>query len=158
MHSLEAPSLMQVRARVRAGHALLRAMLDDLELELGQLDLGSVEAPTRNKLADAIWKLFLALDDHLGMEERDLVPHLLEAGGPKAVEHLQKEHYEQRTVLLAMVHECDGTKLTARVVDDARWLIEALRRDMDREDSEFDKVVPGTFLSHDGYVTDQCSG
>jgi hypothetical protein len=158
MNNREAPPLMQVKARVRAGHALLRAMLDDLERDLDRIDVASVEAPTRKKLADGIWKLFLSLDDHLGMEERDLVPHLLEAGGPKAVEHLQMEHHEQRTVLLAMVHECDATTLTQRIVDDARWLIGALRKDMDLEDAEFERVAPGTFLSRDGYVTDQCSG
>jgi hemerythrin-like domain-containing protein len=153
MNTSGAPPLMQVKARVRADHARIRVVLDDLERELGRNDLLSKE------LTDAIWKLFLVLDDHLGMEERDLLPHLVAACGPTAIEHLQREHHEQRTVLLAMVNECDGgTTSNENIVDDAHWLIGSVRRDMDREDIEFDKLAPGTFLSDDGFVAEQCSG
>jgi hemerythrin-like domain-containing protein len=152
------PPLMQVKARVRAGHAQLRAMLDQLERMLAQQP-GPEEQSATSELTDAIWKLFLVLDDHLGMEERDLLPYLRAAGGPPAVEHLQQEHHEQRTVLLAMVNECDAvSKSTANILDDARWLIGSLRADMDKEDYEFERVAPGTFLSEDGFVADQSSG
>jgi len=134
-------------------------MLDDLERNLNQLGLGTKEQPEKVDLTDAIWKLFLLLDDHLGMEERDLLPYLLEARGLAVVEHLEQEHHEQRTVLLAMVNECDtGTASNANIIDDARWLIESLRRDMDREDLEFDTLAPEGFLSKDGFVIAQCSG
>jgi hemerythrin HHE cation binding domain-containing protein len=114
MDTSGAPPLIQVKARVRADHARIRVVLDGLEHELGRSDFLSKE------LTDAIWKLFLILDDHLGMEERDLLPHLVEAFGPVAIEHLQQEHREQRTVLLAMVNECDGgTTSNENIVDDA---------------------------------------
>ena len=134
-------------------------MLDDLERKLNGIDPGPSSAGEMKGLTDAIWRLFLVLDDHLGMEERDLVPYLHQAGGQAAIEHLQKEHREQRNVLLAMVNECDAcTKPMANICDDARWLIGSLRNDMNREDLEFDKVSPESFLSEDGFVTGQCSG
>jgi hypothetical protein len=133
-------------------------MLDSLERSL-QEQTGGDPPEASSHLADAIWRLFLILDDHLGMEERDLVPYVREAGGAFAVEHLQQEHREQRTALLAMVNECDSrTRSGAELADDVRWLIESLRKDMDREDVEFEKVSPGAFLSADGFVTDQSSG
>lgn len=158
MNTGEATSLWQVKARVRGDHARLRDLLDSLERALQeQNDADPPEAASR--LTDTIWKLFLILDDHLGMEERDLVPYVREAGGTVAVEHLQQEHREQRTALLAMVNECDApTKSSAELADDARWLIGSLRKDMDREDVEFEKLSPGAFLSADGFVTDQSSG
>jgi hypothetical protein len=153
MDTLAAPPLMQVKARVRADHARIRVVLNDLEQELGRNEL------LPRELADAIWNLFLVLDDHLGMEERDLLPHLVEACGPAAIGHLQQEHHEQRTILMAMINECDGgTTSKENIVDDGHWLIASLRKDMDREELELDKLAPEAFLSDDGFVAEQFSG
>ena len=89
------------------------------------------------------------------MEERDLAPLFERAGvwGKVQVQRLHEEHRQQRTTLLAMVDECDGkTKGESAIVDDARWLIESLRRDIDHEEREFDAV------REDGFVVDQCTG
>jgi hypothetical protein len=161
MRPTTAPSIQQVKARARLDHMRLRDLLDTLEGSL-QGPNGSNESPTCS-LTDAVWRLFLALDDHLHMEERDLVPYLRETRGTAAVERLQQEHHGQRTALLAMVDECDKrTKSNADLADDARWLIESLRKDMDREDVEFERLAPevpppATSSSQTSAQADRCS-
>jgi iron-sulfur cluster repair protein YtfE (RIC family) len=143
-----ASSLIQIKAQVQAGHADLRLMLDDLDRQLSGSESSSTEQSVRAGLSDAVWSLFLALDAHLNMEEHDLLPHLREAGGVAAIERIREEHHEQRTVLLAMVDKCEAaTTPTAKIVADVRLLVESLRKDMDREDLEIDRLAAAPFVS-----------
>jgi iron-sulfur cluster repair protein YtfE (RIC family) len=151
--------LIQIKARVQAGHAGLRAMLDDLDRQLAARVAGSTEPSARVRLGDSVWNLFLALDEHLEMEERDLLPHLSEAGGRDAVERIRGEHHEQRTVLLAMVDKCDATTRPMEdVIDNVRSLVGSLRKDMDREDLELDKLDLGPLPADRRIETEQRTG
>jgi DUF438 domain-containing protein len=147
-------TLDEVQAHVRADHARIRAKLDDVARAAGK-DADGAEAGASKELTDAIWELFLIFDAHLAMEERDLVPLLVETGvwGPVPVERLHDEHRQQRTVLLAMVEECDAeTRGSAVIADDARWLVASLRRDMDHEERVLEAI------RDDGFVADQFTG
>jgi hypothetical protein len=89
------------------------------------------------------------------MEERDFVPILqgLDAWGCVRVERLQEEHRQQRTVMLALIGECEGNaKPVLELSDDVRWLASSLRKDMDHEEASL------AALSEDGSVVDQLTG
>jgi iron-sulfur cluster repair protein YtfE (RIC family) len=146
-HISGASPLIQIKAQVQAGHASLRIMLDDLDRQLSRSESSSMEQSVRAGLSDSVWSLFLALDEHLNMEEHDLLPHLREAGGIAAIERIREEHHEQRTVLLAMVDKCEAAPTpTAKIVADVRSLVESLRKDMDREDLEIDRLAAAPFV------------
>ena len=148
-------TLTLVQANVRADHVRIRAALDELTRLASTSAQEGGETHWSLELTGAIWGLFLLFDDHLAMEERDLVPLLERTGvwGKVQVERMQQEHRQQRTVLLATVDACDdNTKAPAVIANNARWLVESLRRDMDREEREFESI------RDDGFVADQFTG
>jgi hypothetical protein len=147
------PPLDVVKERVVSDHARIRKLLDRIEsMAQRHEEAGRLSAPSP-ELTEAVWSLFLTFDDHLAMEERDLVPHLERHGGTTGVGRLHEEHRQQRTVLLALVDECDcETMPDARVASDLAWLIRNLRRDMDAEENEIDR------LRDDGFQADQFTG
>jgi hypothetical protein len=147
------PSLSDIRACVRSDHECIRVKLRVVEglLESVRQD----DVCVTPALTNAILDLFRTLDDHLAMEERDFVPILeaLDAWGRIRVERLQEEHRQQRTVMLALVGECEGNaKPVLEISDDVRWLATSLRKDMDHEEASLGA------LSEDGFVVDQLTG
>jgi len=145
------PTLDVVKNCIRAEHAEIRDRLAALEV------LATAEGPNAESysraLTDTVWSLFLAFDKHLGHEEKDLFPYVEELEGKERLNRLREEHAQQRTVLLAMVNDCDAkTKPRRELVDNVIWLANSLRRDMIHEEREIDS------LSDVGYVVDQCTG
>lgn len=143
-------SLDDLKARVRSNHQRIRALLDEIVAVAG-LAGDTLE----RRLTNPIWRLFALFCNHIDFEENELVPLLRSTGqwGTIRVEQLHEEHHSQRTVLLAMVDECDAkTKGAREIADDARWLVESLRKDMNHEDAELETI------RDDGFVADQSTG
>jgi hemerythrin-like domain-containing protein len=145
------PTLDQIKNSIRAEHAEIRDRLAALEV------LANAEGPNAasysRALTDTVWNLFLAFDKHLGREEKDLFPYVEELEGAERLGRLREEHAQQRTVLLALVNDCDAKVKPQRdLADDVIWLVNSLRRDMTHEERELDA------LSDVGYVVDQCTG
>jgi hemerythrin-like domain-containing protein len=146
------PALDDVKHSIRAEHAEIRNRLLALELLVATEDSDDSASYSR-ALTDAVWSLFLAFDKHLGREELELFPYVEELEGAERLSRLREEHAQQRTVLLAMVNDCDAkTKPRSELVEDVIWLANSPRRDMAHEDRELDA------LSDVGYVVDQCTG
>jgi hypothetical protein len=148
-------TLNEVKARVLADHRQIRTLLEDVTRVAASLSTEGDVSARESPLTGPIWRLFLGLDDHLAYEETELAPLLLESGawGKIRAQQLRDEHHAQRTVLLAMTHECDGkTKTPGELIDDARWLVQSLRADMAHEEAELNAIVD------DGFVVDQSTG
>ncbi len=149
------PDLEEVKERVFTDHRRILALLDRIDALRDSLDGSAEDAIVPPSLTEAMWKLFLDFDTHLAMEERELVPVLEGVGawGAIRVGEMRGEHRAQRTMLLAMVDECDaGTKTLAEIADDLRWLSRSLRDDIKREESEFEAI------RDDGFVANQFTG
>jgi iron-sulfur cluster repair protein YtfE (RIC family) len=146
------PTLEHVKDCIRADHAEIRNRLAALEILAVTEDLNDSSSHSR-KLTDAVWSLFLAFDQHLGTEEVELFPYVEQLEGAERLSRLREEHAQQRTVLLAMVNDCDAkTMLRKDRAEDVSWFANSLRRDMTSEERELDA------LSDVGYVVDQCTG
>jgi hemerythrin-like domain-containing protein len=117
-------------------HAMIRTLLDELERG-GDAAVnrrrGGLEAFRR-----AVWDLFVAFDDHLSMEERDVLPILRASGarGEARALSMISEHNEQRRVVLELVEdtECDLKEIEA-LVSQAHALVAAFRTDMELEET-----------------------
>ena len=136
------PDLDTILGRVLSDHWRVRALLDEID-DVAAAMAGQRQARGANKLPEVVWRLFVLFDDHLALEERELTPFLVEQGIWKAgrVEDLRREHKAQRTMLLALLGECDAkAKSDGELANDARWLIESLRKDVTHEDAEFESV------------------
>jgi hypothetical protein len=137
------PALEHVKECIRAEHAEIRDRLAALEV-LAVTEGPKDSASFSRELTDAVWNLFVAFDKHLGREELE---------GAESLSRLRDEHAQQRTVLLAMVNDCDArAKPRSVLAEDMSWLANSLRRDMTHEERELDA------LSDVGYVVDQCTG
>jgi hypothetical protein len=64
--------LAHVTARVVADHRALRGLLDEVEQAAAAAKTCRIEGLDR--LHRAVWELYLAVDEHLVLEERDLAP------------------------------------------------------------------------------------
>ncbi len=155
-HSEPRPQLDDVRSRILTDHARIRALLGDLQRLASRLgEAPSAPEGAETQLTEAVWKLFLVFDDHLALEERELVPIILDSGEWATIraDRLREEHSAQRTVLHAMVGECDRkTKDLRELVEDVRWLVTSLLKDMEVEEGELERI------RDDGFVPDQCTG
>lgn len=117
--------------RVRRDHAMIRALLDETE-RAGAAALMR-RAGGIDRFRGAVWDLFIAFDDHVAMEESNVLPLLRtldEQGGRRAMDMLA-EHDEQRRVMLELVEdtECDAKEVDALVAQ-ADALVLAFRDDM----------------------------
>lgn len=126
----------QVAVRVRREHATIRALLDDV-------DRACIAARERRpgglkQLLRAVWELYVSFEEHLVMEEAQVVPIIRahEAFGDMRADEMLAEHDEQRRVLLALVDdtECD-TKDTDALVARVAELVASFRSDITAEDA-----------------------
>lgn len=124
----------RVAAHVKRDHATIRALLDMVERAcLAAKDRQSGLESFRR----AVWDLYLSFQEHLAMEEADLVPLLRKdgaAGEVRATEMLL-EHDEQHRLILELVEdtECD-VKDNDALVAQALALVHAFRTDMTIEE------------------------
>jgi hypothetical protein len=133
------PALRDIETRIAADHRRIHVLLDELDRTAEFASRADAPQDADRELAGPLWELFLAVDDHLAFEERDLVPLLIDAGGwgKVQVEHLHAEHRSQRTALMALVNECDQRiKPGPEVADDAAWLVWSLRKDIAHEEAD----------------------
>ena len=91
-----------VRGRILSDHAVLRGMLDRIEV-LARSVLQGKDGPG-DELRQQASALQASLRAHLELEERILVPTLLEADawGPQRVERFHVEHARQREIMDAL--------------------------------------------------------
>jgi hypothetical protein len=133
------PALRDIKARIEADHRRIQVLLDELQRTAEFASGPDAPENADRPLAAPLWQLFLAFDEHLVFEERNLVPLLVKAGvwAKAQVDSLREEHRAQRTILLALVDECDHRIKPAReVADDAAWLVRSLRKDIAQEEAD----------------------
>jgi hypothetical protein len=103
-----------------------------------------------------VWALFLAFDDHLAMEERDVLPLLraADAWGELRANSMLAEHAEQRRAMLELVEDTESDREdTDAIVRRAVALVASFRADMELEEK---KLAPAVFDG--GVVRDQEDG
>jgi hypothetical protein len=129
------PTLAEVKSRVRAEHATLRALL-------ARVAEAAAEGRSESELRDAIWDLDVAFADHLAMEEADLVPlvRALDPLGPARVAAMLEEHREQRAALTALVRRSETGKTSRGLAEGALYLVDAVLRDMELEEAQLGRV------------------
>ncbi|MEO6209831.1 MAG: hemerythrin domain-containing protein [Gemmatimonadaceae bacterium] len=117
-----------VAARVRLDHAIIRSLLDAVERACTAAHAQRPETVRRT-----VWDLYVAFEDHLRMEEADVVPILRNAGATGDAQALAMilEHNEQRDVILELVEDVErDAKEAEALVGQAMALVHAFRTDM----------------------------
>lgn len=96
-----------------------------------------------DRLHMTVWDLYLAVDDHLFVEEKYLAPILDEDGAARMI----REHNDQRTALLALVEDSEADLRTAEeLAAEAVELVVRLRSDMVLEEQTLATLAaPDTF-------------
>jgi hypothetical protein len=148
-------SLDEVKGRILSDHRQIRIFLDELSGIIGSISVQKEADHAERQLTDPVWRLFLFFDEHLGFEEKQLVPLLLDSGawGTIRARRLMDEHKAQRGVLRSMIKDCDGNlKRGPQLLEDARWLVDSFRKDMTAEENELETI------RDDGFVADQFTG
>jgi hemerythrin-like domain-containing protein len=132
-------NLRLVAARVFEEHQTLQRLLDDLARASRVAREGRRDAVAQ--LRDAIWRLYVAFQDHLQFEERDLAPFLRSVGDDLARKMIL-EHNEERTVLLTLVEDCESDALaTEALTAQADALVARFRSDMLHEEGTLSRLV-----------------
>lgn len=125
----------EVAARVRREHAIIRALLDDVQRACDaatERRSGAVD-----QLYRAVWGLHVTFEEHLAMEETLVAPIIRarETFGDARADDMLCEHDQQRRVLLELVDETErDTKDVDALIAQTRGLVEAFRKDMIAED------------------------
>lgn len=125
----------EVAVRVRREHAIIRALLDDVER-------ACVAATERrpgglDQLLRAVWGLHVTFEEHLAMEEALVAPiiRVRETFGDARADDMTYEHEQQRRVLLELVDDTErDTQDTDALVAQTTALVNAFRADMIAED------------------------
>jgi hypothetical protein len=137
--------LGSVIARVLDEHQAIRRLLDDVERAADATRFRVQDALAG--LHRAIWDLYVAFDEHLLDEERDLGP-LVSALLPSGVEMARKmvlEHNEQRDLLLGLVEDSETDVRDAEALAaEALTTVIRLRTDMIVEERSLSFLVPNT--------------
>lgn len=144
----------QVRSRILAEHAALRAELDRLTAVTEQLQAGCAGALAQ--AIDMAQSLYRSLRNHIDFEDALLVPALrdTDSWGPVRAERLTRHHAEQRSELRAL-SERSAIMPAQGLVQLLVALIADLRADMDYEDQE---VLSSELLRDDVMVADNEAG
>lgn len=132
-HGLDAREAM---TRVRRDHAMLRALLDDVERAGGAVRARRDGA--LDELLRSVWELHVSFEEHLTMEEALIVPILRKspAFGELRAAALRVEHEEQRRLILALVDDTERDTLDIdSLVDEAVALVNTCRADMLAEEA-----------------------
>jgi hemerythrin-like domain-containing protein len=136
-------ALAAVWARVLEEHQQIRRLLDDVERAAGMTK--AQQPAALDRLHHAIWELYVALDEHLAFEERDLGP-LLEAllpAGHVTVREMVLEHNEQRDALLRLVEDSETDARNAgELAEEALATVIRFRIDIVVEERALSVLVP----------------
>ena len=137
--------LAAVAARVLEEHQEIRRILDDVERAAEATK--SRQPAAIERLHRAIWELYVAFDEHLMFEERDLGP-LLEAllpSGKATATRMVLEHNDQRDALLRLVEDSETDARDAtQLAEEALALVFRFRIDIVLEERSLTALVPGT--------------
>lgn len=149
--AVAAPSLDEVKDRIFSDHRQIVILLDELVDIVTSISEGS---DVQRKLTDPIWRFYLVFDEHLRLEEKELVPRLWDTGAWAAIRvtRLEEEHRAQRAALLAMIKKCGVNPSPQELVDDVRSLVDSFRRDIASEEEQLETI------RDDGVVVDQFTG
>lgn len=128
--------------RVKRDHATMRALLDDVERACRSCEEERPDCLTRFR--EAVWRLYVAFDEHLATEEGYFAPILrtVDAWGELRVVNMIIEHNEQRRIILELVERAEsdpGASAREALVAQARALVQAFRADMDSEECSLDE-------------------
>ncbi len=125
----------EVRQRILEDHEKLRDSIYIVRnLALEEAGGDSSRVPILEKLAVALGS---ELRTHLDLEDRHLVPVVLECLGERAAADLSREHAEQRALLECVLGRlrCEA-RLASVTASELRTLSELLLEDMAREEEE----------------------
>jgi hypothetical protein len=142
----DARDWQRMAERVKRDHAMMRALLDDVERACRALDERRPESLVRFR--QAVWTLYVAFDEHLATEEGYFAPILrtVDAWGELRVVNMIIEHNDQRRNILELVEsaENDTHDGGSGLVAQARALVESFRLDMESEEHSLDEqgLVP----------------
>lgn len=135
MATRDVEELRDVCARIELEHRALAQSLDALEASCARLRLGAIP---KREVEDAIYDLFLKLDDHVIEEERMLGRV---AGRRRSVDEAARlelmfhEHEAQRTMFLSALESTEqGILESGRLVALSARLVRTLRADIALED------------------------
>jgi hemerythrin-like domain-containing protein len=129
-------------------HQQISRLLDDVERASDRTK--SRHRDGLERLHCAIWELYVAFDEHLLFEERDLGP-LLSALLPSGITMAQKmvlEHNEQRETLLRLVEDSEtDTRDAEELAEEALATVIRFRTDMVLEERALSALVPNARAS-----------
>jgi len=133
LDELETVTEQSAIGRILTDHAALRHAIGSV-LEAATDAIRDEKAVAR--LRSGIAELGVALLAHLDLEERVLLP-VLSTLDPAFEARLRAEHVEQRIVVAAMLEDArGGVRTTRELVDEARWFLHSLERDIRTEERE----------------------
>jgi len=131
--------------RVKRDHAMMRALLDDVDRACRALE--ELRPQSLVRFREAVWMLYVAFDEHLATEDGNFAPILrtVDAWGELRVVNMIIEHDDQRRIILELVEraESDVEDLPALLAQ-ARGLLTSFRHDMESEEESLDErgLVP----------------
>lgn len=137
-------ALSTVALRVRVEHETIRRLLDDVER--ASTATKKRRSGGLDQLHQSVWNLYVAFDDHLHFEERELAPLLATAAASEdASRTMILEHNEQRAALLALVEDSESdAREPEALADEAMDVLVRFRIDMLREERLLNSVGPAT--------------
>lgn len=124
----------QVRSLILEGHELLRIRLIEVSREAGKV-LENADA-SDSRLRSEIDALLEILDEHMALEERILVPALLDTDswGEERANRFRAEHDRQREIIFELLEFLERSSSSTGLGLMAWGLVEMLRRDMQEEE------------------------
>jgi hypothetical protein len=137
--------LAAVASCVLEEHKEIRQLLDSVERAADATRASQRDA--LEALHRAIWELYIALDEHLMFEERDLGPLLsaLLPSGTVMARKMVLEHNEQRDGLLRLVEDSETDACDAsRLAEEALAFVIRFRIDMVLEERSLSALVPAS--------------
>jgi hypothetical protein len=138
--------LGSVAARVRLEHHVIRRLLDELEQASASARSGGPDGLERLQMV--VWDLYLAFQDHLMFEERNLAP-FLQSLADDLVRKMILEHNNERGVLLTLVEDSESDALgTEALTAQADDLVARFRSDMIHEDGVLSRLVQESVQNH----------
>jgi hemerythrin-like domain-containing protein len=132
----EAVKGMEIRERIHSDHAMLRAMLDEIEEFSERFEQG--DEAVGDALRERGTALYACFIQHLDLEDAILAPALRTAGpdGERIAARLAHEHHEQRELIGYLLGRLDQQRSpTLLVARELRHFAEYLRQDMQHEES-----------------------
>ncbi len=136
----------EVRERILADHAVLRADLDRLELMAAAAREPDPDSGRVAGLREEGQRFLERLELHMRWEEAYLLPMLreIDAWGQERADRFVAEHREQREILqLILTRLRDAGRPDPIIARDLEGLVGLLRKDMHEEESDFldDRVL-----------------